>query len=304
MSEELLSQEEIKFLMETLEKKKVEKIPKGIQPFDFDSLERISSERYPRLEQFLSNFSERLSEELKKITLSNLKVKVKEKDVKPLSKIMPNLSPPVAFIKQHVEEVGELYTLLDAKLSYAFISMMLGGEPYELEGKPFSRLELNMLKKLSENFCSTFQEVWSEFFTRRVERCELSENVYELDLDDDYYIAELSVEYETLKRSIFIAFPLYILKEIKEELSMRKPDPKEKEELLNALLSVPLILEVLLFKKRDRLNRVVNMGKGFVILTSKTPQEEVEVTVQGKLKFLGILGEKNGKRAVKISKIL
>ncbi|AAC07249.1 hypothetical protein [Aquifex aeolicus] len=107
MSEELLSQEEIEFLMETLEKKKVEKIPQGLQPFDFDSLEKISSERYPRLEQFLSTFTERLSEELKKITLSNLKVKVKEKDVKPLSKILPNLSPPVVFIRQHLEEVGD-----------------------------------------------------------------------------------------------------------------------------------------------------------------------------------------------------
>ncbi|AAC07248.1 FliM/FliN family flagellar motor switch protein, partial [Aquifex aeolicus] len=182
--------------------------------------------------------------------------------------------------------------------------MMLGGEPYELEGKPFSRLEMSMLTKLSESFCSTFREVWNEFFTRDVTDCELSENVYELDLDDDHYVAELGVENETLKRSLFLAFPLYLLKEIKEELSMRKPDPKEREELLSALLKVPVNLEVLLFKRKDKLNKVVNMGKGFVILTGKTPQEEVEVLVQGRLKFLGILGEKNGKRAVKISKIL
>jgi len=304
MSEELLSQEEIEFLMETLEKKKVEKIPKGIQPFDFDSLEKIASERYPRLEQFLNALAERLTEELKKVTLTNLKVKVREKEVKPLSKIMPNLSPPVVFIKQHIEEVGEFYTLLDAKLSYSFISMMLGGEPYELEGKPYSRLEMSMLLRLGENYCNTFKETWNDFFSRNAVGCELSENVYELDLDDDYYIAEMSVESETLKRSIFLAFPVYLLKEVKEELSMRKPDPKEKEELLNALLNIPMNVEVLLFKKKDKLNKVVNMGKGFVILTGKTPQEEVKVLVQGKLKFLGVLGEKNGKRAVKISKIL
>lgn len=304
MSEEVLSKEEINFLMETLEKKKVETVPKGVTPFDFDSLEKIESERYIRLEQFLSTLSESMEEELKKTVLSPVKFNLKGKKKSILSKVIPNLSPPVLLIKQTIESTGDFYLLVDSKTAYSFISLLLGGSPLELEGKPFSKLELNILNRFSSSICSNIREVWSSFFSRPLKGFEIVENIYEIDIDDEYFIADFSIEIDSANAQFIIAIPVFVLKELKEELTLSKPNPEEREMLLKTLLEIPVILETVLFKKRQRLIDAINLEKDFILFTDKKLTDKVEVYVERKLKFRGQLGEVDGRRAVKLLEIL
>ncbi|GAB6066083.1 hypothetical protein JCM9492_11750 [Aquifex pyrophilus] len=304
MSEEVLSKEEIDLLMETLEKKREKRVPEGVRPFDFDSLEKISPKRYIRLEQFLNNLSEKLEEELRKLLLTPLKLKIKSKREAPLSKALPQLSPPLLLLSISVDNVGDMYFIIDSKTAYNFISLMLGGPPIELEGKPFSRLELSILKRLVNTLCETIREEWNGFFSIPVKECETYQDIHSVDLDDDYFLGEFSLELEELSTTLFMAIPLYILKELKEEITLSKPNPEEKEELVRALLGVPLNLEVMLMKKKIPLKEVTSIEKEITLQTGKSVSDKVDVYVQGVLKFKGELGEVKGKRAVKIKDIL
>ncbi|HIP43328.1 MAG TPA: hypothetical protein EYG91_05475 [Aquifex aeolicus] len=304
MSEEVLSKEEINFLMETLEKKRAETIPKGVVPFDFDSLEKIESERYIRLEQFLSTLSESIEEELKKTVLSPVKFNLKGKKKSVLSRVILDLNSPILLIKQTIESVGDIYLFIDSKTAYSFISLLLGGSPLELEGKPFSKLELNILNRFSSSICSNIREVWNSFFTPPLQSCEIVENIYEIDIDDEYFIADFSIEIDSANTPFIIAIPVFVLKELKEELTLSKPNPEEREILLKALVKIPITLETVLFKKKQRLIDAINLEKDFILFTDKRLTDKVGVYVGRKLKFRGQLGEVDGKRAVKLLEIL
>ncbi len=304
MNEELLSKEEIDLLLETLEKKREKKLPKGVQPFDFDALEKISPKKYIRLEQFLSNLSAKLEEELKKLLLTSLNLKLKSKLEAPISKVLPQLTPPTLILGVEIDKLGDMYVLIDSKTAYNFISLMLGGTPIELEGKPFSRLELSILKRLVKNICETVKKEWNGSFSLPVSTCELINDIHGVDIQDDYFLAEFSVEFEALNTVLVIAIPLYILKELKEEITLSKPNREEKEELFRALLGVPLNLEVMLLKKKIPLKEVSSIEEDITLHTGKSVSDKVNIYVQGVLKFKGELGEVKGKRAVKITDIL
>jgi len=301
--ESILSPEEINLLMETLEKKRVE-VRQGVQPFDFDQLERVDPTRYLRLEQFLDGLTSKFEEVIKRTVVSPCKVSLTEKGTEVASRVLSVLPPPVIVVKENVEGKGEIYFLAGAKFAYALISVALGGQPADLSGKPFSKLELNILKRVFSSLCGACEELWNEFFSLRATGSEMRENLLDIDVDDEYYTAKFSVEFGEFKDDFFLLIPLHLIKELKEELNVPRMSPEERKAVLEAFSRIPLTLEVVVARKRDKLGKVLSLREGSVLLTDKKVTDDVEILIQGKLKFTGILGETEGKRAVRINREL
>ncbi|NPB07617.1 MAG: hypothetical protein GXN96_01660 [Aquificae bacterium] len=299
--ESILSPEEISLLMETLEKKRVE-VRQGVQPFDFDQLERVDPTRYLRLEQFLESLTGRFEEVIKRTVVSPCSVQLTDRGTEVASRVLSSLPPPVILVRENLESKGELYFLAGAKFAYALISVALGGQPADLSGKPFSRLELNILRRVFSSLCEACEELWNEFFSLKASGHEMRENLLEIDVDDEYYIARFSVEFGEFKDEFFLLIPLYLIRELKEELNVPRMSPEERKAILEAFSRIPLSLEVVVARKKDRLGRVLSLREGSILLTDRKVTDDVEVLVQGKLKFLGTLGETEGKRAVRINR--
>lgn len=304
MSEEkVLSQEELNLLMETLGKK-LEKVSEKAEPFNFEKLEKVSPYRFLRLEQFFEEFGKRVSDKLKTIVPNVKSVYLKEEKKTSAEEVIKDLKEPFVYLEAKTEVRTDFYVFLDSRISYTFISLMLGGQPAELEGKPFSRLELNLLKKITDTFCETLKNTWNEFFSIKVEECELKEILMDIDMSDEYQTFKLEFDFETVKENLYIIIPFFFLKDFKEEFSIPKMEEEEKREFINALLSIPLKIEVKLYETRKLISQVGSLLEGGILITDKKPDSEVDVYVQGKLKFKGILGETEEKRAVQISKLL
>ena len=303
MVDELLSKEELELLMDTLEKKK-EEHAEGVVPFDFSKLEKIDPNRYIRLEQFIEDFKRNLQETLRTFIVALDSVSIKEKAVKKGSQIFAHLSPPPLLLELKINEVGNVYVLTDSQTAYNFISLMLGGPPIELEGKPFSRLEFNMLKKIFKEVGKTFKGLWEEFLDTPVEEYTIKDTIVDLDLESEYYTAYMELTFNNEKGKIIVLFPVYLLKSLKDILSIPKLDLEEQEKLVQVILSIPLKLEAVIYKSKDCFGRLLRVEKENILLLKSLSDENVELFIGESPKFKGTLGELNGKRAVKITKIL
>ncbi|NPA32477.1 MAG: hypothetical protein GXO04_02495 [Aquificae bacterium] len=303
MSDEVLSKEEIDLLMQTLEKKK-EEAKGGIKPFDWDALEKIEPERYVRLEQFSSDLALWLGEIIQRKVYEPIDVSLKSKKRNALSRVITALSPPFLLSRISTTKAGEVYLILDAKSAYTLISLLLGGAPAETEGKPFSRLELNLLSRVLGEVCQKLIKEWNEFFSVKLKDCEITQNVYELDLDDEHYIAQYTLTTPTTKTPVLFAVPVFLLKEMKHELTLSRPSPEDAKAMLSALMNVPLTLECVIEKRKDKLSSALLLEREATLITEKKLTDDVSLTLEGKEKFLGQLGEVDGRRAVKISRVL
>lgn len=303
MGEELLSKEELELLMDTLERKK-EEHAEGVKPFDFSRLEKIDPHRYVRLDQFLEEFRKRLRESLKTQVIALESVEIKEKDIKRGSQVFAQLKPPLLLLELKIGTEGSIYILTDSSTAYKLISLTLGGQPAELEGKPFSRLELTILQKIFNQVGKTFKELWEELVEIQVENYTVKDTIIDLDLDDEYYTVLITLTLGEEKGNLTLLFPLYLLKSLRETLSIPKLDPKEQDKLLQVVLSIPITLEAIIYRDKKILKRLLSVEKENTLLLKPLTDENVELFIGKTPKFRGTLGEINGKRAVKITKIL
>ena len=303
MGEELLSKEELELLMDTLEKKK-EEHAEGVKPFDFSRLEKIDPHRYVRLDQFLEEFKKRLRESLKTHVITLESVEIKEKSLKRGSQVFAQLKPPLLLLEFKMGTEGSVYILSDSSTAYKLISLTLGGQPAELEGKPFSRLELSILQKIFNEVGKTFKELWEELVEIPVENYTIKDTIMDLDLDDEYYTVSTTLTLGEEKGSLILLFPLYLLKSLRETLSIPKLDPKEQEKLLQVILSIPITLEAVIYKDKQVLKKLLSVEKENTLLLKPLTDENIELFIGKMPKFRGTLGELNGRRAVKITKIL
>ncbi|WP_461828678.1 FliM/FliN family flagellar motor switch protein [Aquifex sp.] len=303
MGEELLSKEELELLMDTLEKKK-EEHAEGVKSFDFSKLEKVDPHRYIRLDQFLEEFRKKLRENLKTHVITLESVNIKEKAVKKGSQVFAQLKPPLLLLELKIGTEGSAYILTDSSTAYKLISLTLGGQPAELEGKPFSRLELSILQKIFSEVGETFKKLWEELVEIPVENYTIKDTIMDLDLDDEYYTVSATLTLGEEKGSLTLLFPLYLLKSLRETLSIPKLDPKEQEKLLQVILSIPITLEAVIYKDKQVLKKLLSVEKENTLLLKPLTDENAELLIGKTPKFKGTLGELNGKRAVKITKIL
>ena len=303
MGEELLSKEELELLMDTLEKKR-EEHAEGVKPFDYSKLEKIDPHRYVRLDQFMEEFRRKLYDKLKTYIIALDSVGAKERSIKKGSQVFTQLKPPLILLEMKISGEGSVYALTDSPTAYNLISFMLGGTPAELEGKPFSRLELSILKKIFAEVGTTFGETWEHLVEIPVEKSSVKDSVTDLDLDDEYYTVYLVLSFGDEKGNLVLLFPMYILKSLRETLSIPKLDPKEQEKLLRVILSIPITLEAVIYKGRAVLKKLLSVERENTLLLKPLSDENVELFIGEAPKLKGTLGELNGKRAVKITKIL
>lgn len=302
MGMEFLSKEELELLMETLEKKK-EEHTEGVKPFDYSKLEKVDPHRYLRLDQFVESFRKELHKSLKTYLMSLESVSIKEKSVKRGSQIFTQIKPPVILLEIKISGEKNAYLLADSPTAYSFVSLMLGGPPAGLEGKPFSKLELGMLKKIFTEAGKAFKNLWEELVEVPVESYAIKDTVKDLDIDDEYYAVYLELSFGGERGSLILLFPLYVLKGLKEILSVPKFDPKEQEKLLRVILSIPINLEAIIYRDKKVFRELLSVERGNTLLLKPLSDENVELCIGNTPRFRGILGEVEGKRAVKITRI-
>ena len=307
--EEFLSQEEIDMLLQSLGKEEEEeKEEVSYEPFPIDKLERISPTRLIKLEQVVNRWTAGATTELRGIIFNLDSISLSNIKTEKISDFVLKIPLPAAIAILNVEAFGgRFYLVLDTRLIYTVISIIFGGpaQPYKVEGKSFTKFEQRIIRNLVDILVKHLSDAWRDLVGEgEIEFAGMEDNPRRLitvSRNETVIVITLSVEIESFKGEIYLALPMKTLEPIKDILRTADTESGSfKDVILDNLMSVDVLVEAPLPPFSVSVSELVELKEGDFVPIDRRAVSSVLIRVSGVPMFKGVLGESDGRKAVKI----
>jgi len=313
MADELLSQEEINLLLQTLgkeEKKEAVIEEEKIKPLDLTLFEHISAGRIAGLELIFERWINGLRKGLTSIIVTIPDIFKESVNIVRFGDFVAKLPLPCAVGIFNIEPLrGQCLIAIDPRLIYIVISSVFGGsaKQYKIEGKEFTRIEMRFIQRLLNLCYQELELAWSTVMKVRIVPINIETNPTLLTVSrakEKFILLKLTVIIEGSEGYIYLAIPEASIAPYKDMLkgTTEIKSKSAQKDPIKAFQKIPLKLEVLLGGSQISFKRLLELKQGDVIILDKSVKEPLEVKVEGLSKFLAFLGQLGRKKAIKIYK--
>ena len=318
---EILSQEEVDALLQGISEGEVEteKAPpvseEGIVPYDFRRQELLVLERMESVGLVFKRFSKNARSSLNELLHKAVEVDLSEWQALSFSDFIKGIPVPTGLALLKVEPLqGSALLVLEAGLVFSFVELLLGGPKVEgtkVEGRDFTPIEMRVISRIVKILLEDLKKAWEVLYPLRfeLEKVELSPQLAAVVPQDEAVMAaRFTVELEAPVGAITLCLPASVLKPIREELLrgerlQARGDPHWRKALHEALMRIPLTVEVELGRIKMLPRRILEMKEGDVLRLPTGVEEELLVKVQKVPLLKGVPGLSRGHRAVRITSL-
>ncbi|MEK6628360.1 MAG: flagellar motor switch protein FliM [Bdellovibrionota bacterium] len=291
-------------------------LDKNVISYDLTSQDRIIRGRLPQLEviyeKFMRSFRVSLSASLRKIA----SITLTSTEFLKFGEFINTLPIPTCMSVLRFNNLrGSALFVVEAKLAYALVDSFFGGadRPYaKLDGKEFTPIELQIVKKVVELAINDLEISWSsiEKIDCSFQRTEINPQFVGIVPPTDVVIAStFDVELEQASGTISIVIPYSTIEPIKQKLSTGfqvESDQTDKKLwtsiIKEQLLETDVDIKVNLGETEIQLKDLMNMKVGDVIPLTQDSSGELDVQVENIKKFKGYYGVHHGTVAMQITR--
>lgn len=291
-------------------------VEKNVISYDLTSQDRIIRGRLPQLEviyeKFMRSFRVSLSASLRKIA----SITLTSTEFLKFGEFINTLPIPTCMSVLRFNNLrGSALFVIEAKLAYALVDSFFGGadRPYaKLDGKEFTPIELQIVKKVVELAINDLEISWStiEKIDCSFQRTEINPQFVGIVPPTDVVIAStFDVELEQASGTISIVIPYSTIEPIKQKLSTGfqvESDQTDKKLwtsiIKEQLLDTDVDIKVNLGETEIKLKDIMNLKIGDVISLTQDSSGELDVQVENVKKFKGYYGIHHGTVAMQITK--
>jgi flagellar motor switch protein FliM len=307
--EEFLSQDEIDMLLQSLGKEETEGEEEvTYKPFNIDELERISPTRLVKLEQIINRWISSVTGELRGLIFNLDTISLTEIKTEKISDFVLKIPLPAAIAVLNVDTLnGRMYMVIDTRLIYTVISVIFGGpaQPYKVEGKSFTKFELKIINTLIDILVRHLNLSWQELTNEgEIQFVGIEDNPRRLitvSRNEIVIVITLEIEIEGFKGYVYLAIPMKTIEPIKDALRTAESESGDFKDVIMAnLMTTPVLLEATLPPLTMNVKELIELKEGDFIPLDSRATSSVIVKVAGVPMFRGILGESEGRKAVKI----
>lgn len=289
---------------------------KNVIAYDLTSQDRIIRGRLPQLEviyeKFMRSFRVSLSASLRKIA----SITLTSTEFLKFGEFINTLPIPTCMSVLRFNNLrGSALFVIEAKLAYALVDSFFGGadRPYsKLDGKEFTPIELQIVKKVVELAINDLEISWStiEKIDCSFQRTEINPQFVGIVPPTDVVIAStFDVELEQASGTISIVIPYSTIEPIKQKLSTGfqvESDQTDKKLwtsiIKEQLLETDVDIKVNLGETEIKLKDLMGLKIGDVIPLTQDSSGELDVQVESVKKFKGYYGVHHGTVAMQITR--
>ncbi len=289
---------------------------RNIISYDLTSQDRIIRGRLPQLEviyeKFMRAFRVSLSSALRKIA----SITLTSTEFLKFGEFINTLPIPTCMSVLRFNNLrGSALLVIEAKLAYALVDSFFGGadRPYaKLDGKEFTPIELQIVKKVVELAIHDLEMSWStiEKIGCSFQRTEINPQFVGIVPPTDVVIAStFDVELEQASGTISIVIPYSTIEPIKQKLSTGfqvESDQTDKKLwtsiIKEQLLETDVDIKVNLGETEIKLKDLMNLKIGDIIPLTQDSSGELDVQVENVRKFKGYYGVHHGTVAMQITR--
>jgi len=280
MADQILSQEEVELLLQTLGKeeipKEVAKKAGEVEPISPDIFEKIAAGRISGLELIFERWASNLKRTLAPIITGIGGVYKERTVIIRFSEFVQKLPVPSAIgLVSIVPLKGPCFLIIDPQIVYATISSIFGGttKPYRIEGKEFTRIELKIMEKMLKAMLSELESAWNSIMNVRVSLLGIEINPTLLTVSkprEKVILLKLNLDLENVSGFVYLAIPEEAIKPYIELLKgVRESEGKFILSISEAIKSVPVKIEAVLGTASISLKDLLKLKEGDTIVLKK-----------------------------------
>lgn len=284
-----------------------------VVPYSFARPRRVSKERMSALEAIHGDFASSLASWLTMRMRSEVDVAITGIEQVPFSELRLSLGPPSATF---VFRSGDWRGIADVSvdLGQIYVDRLLGGRgDLPTTRRALTAIEETIARGLAERALESFRTAWEGeiAITPAIESLESDPEMIEIAPPDEIFLtAILEVRLGAASGMLTIGLPMEAVEPFLRERTVRNPrdhrpaasegapsrSPSLVPGLSRASLAVSARLPVLFVSARE----VSNLREGQVIHTDHAIDSPVEILLNGRVRFVGSLGQRQRRLALKV----
>lgn len=314
-----LSQEEVNALLSDIKLNKVtaNSEKKTIGVYDFKHPDRISKEQLRALKTIHSNFAKAFGTYLSTKLRTTVDINVLSVDQLTYSEFtMMMASPSCIYIVDLENDNGSIIIEFSPELVFFTIDRLLGGRGEVMdEVREITIIEENVLKKIVLTAITQLDEAWKHIQTLGSRLASFETNPQFVQIapaSEPSVVISFSVKIHNFNSIITICFPHFVLEPFLQKLNIQtwiacKQTESNSEDtaiIQQRIENTSINLSACLATKCIKIENLMNLDIGDVLLFDKKVESKFQILVAGKTKFLGRPGIFGRNKAVKITDVV
>jgi len=289
-----------------------------IREYDFKRPERVSKDQMRALENLHENFSRSFGVALSGFLRTITEIKVANIEQMTFSEFTHSLPNPTSFNLLAVDPLeGSMCLEISPLIIYPIIDRLLGGSNADLfiPQRPLTAIEQRLVQKILDRATASLEEVWANVTPLKftMEECESNPQLVQI-VPPNEVVVVVGFEIKMGDRAgtMNLCIPYNAIEPLMDKLSNQtwsaykhnRSSHLLRNRVARNLDTAKLTVTGVLADTTITLNDLMSLQAGDVILTSKPASAALTLTVGGKRKYIGHLGQFKGNRAFKVSRTI
>ncbi|MCX7634853.1 MAG: flagellar motor switch protein FliM [Syntrophales bacterium] len=285
--------------------------------YDLTSQDRIIRGRMPTLEMLNEKFARLFRTTLSSLLRKMTSVSVVSVDTMKFGEFLKTLPVPTSLHLFRMDPLrGTSLFVVEAKVIFMLVDLLFGGsgrDTYKVEGREFTAIENNIIRRIVMNAVSDLEKTWKGFtdITITYQRSEVNPQFAQIvSLTDLVVIINFEVEIEYSAGLMTICIPYIALEPLRERLHAGFQseemiiDRTMADRFIKNFLQAQVEVVVELGSTEVSAGDVVRLQKGDIITLDQVATDPLPVFVEGIMKFRAYAGTYKGNQAVQIAEII
>jgi len=293
------------------------KAPLDVQIYDFKRPERVSKDQMRALEALHEGFGRNLGAALSGYLRTIIEVSVAQIEQLTYSEFIHSLPNPTCFNLLKAEQLdGQLCLEISPLIVYPIIDRLLGGSNADLfiPQRPLTQIEQRLVQRITDRATHHLSEAWSNLtpLTFSVQDFESNPQLVQIVPPNETVVVvgfDLKMGNRTGTMSLCIPYnviePIMGLLAAQNWFSYHRKGATEDflRKLTRNVNNAAVEMRAFLARTTIRMSDLLSLRPGDIITTDRPCDAEAFVQVEGKLKFLGRVGQLRGNRALCVTQV-
>lgn len=287
-----------------------------VRPYDFKRPERVSKDQMRALESLHEGFSRNFGAALSGFLRTIMEVKVSNIEQLTFSEFTHSLPNPTCFNLLSADPLeGNMCLEVSPLIIYPVIDRLLGGSNADLfiPQRPLTAIEQRLVSKILDRAMRALEESWAAVLPVRFELVETESNPQLVQIvppNEVVVVVGFELKMGGRAGTMSLCVPYNAIEPVMDKLSnqtwaqyKRNTNNQQlRHRVAGHIESATMDVSAVLADTTIKLSDLMHLQPGDVILTEKPASAPLTLTVGGKRKFIGHLGQHKGNRAFKVKR--
>ncbi len=289
-----------------------------VRDYDFKRPERVSKDQMRALQTLHESFARSYGALLSGYLRTIVEVKAANIEQMTFSEFTHALPNPTCFNLLSCEPLeGNICMEISPLIIYPVIDRLLGGSNADLfiPQRPLTAIELRLVSKIIDRAKIGLEEAWANVTPLNFQLEESESNpalVQIVPPNEVVVVVNFEVKMSSRAGTMSLCIPYNVIEPVIDKLSSQswaaykknKKDNHLRSRLEGHLEAAKLDVTTVLADTTMSVTDLMNLQVGDVVLTGKPASSPLSLSVEGKRKYIGQLGQYRGNRAFKVTRAI